>query len=692
MRLARLYNDLGAGRIAPKRSHVMTLRSACPDQSRLSVIASSCVLAIVVGWPAQPAQAAVRNAEDLMVVDCLLPGQIRKLGRQATYLSARRPVRTTQADCEIRGGEYVAHDRANYKTALKVWLEGAMGGSAEAQNNVGEIYSKGLGTEPDYGMAFQWFKKAADQDYGRAKINLGYLYEMGLGVAQDQAAALNLYREASGIQDELLYASAVQVQISARDEKITGLQQQVQEGEVESAQLREQVQKLQRELQQRRGALEAARRELSSTQEKLAQARRQQDDDLTKLLENQLLAQEEQINSQRTQLASLEQRAGSAGVAGGVYAAAPMMEILDPVFVATRGGRNTAVYRGGPGTRQVVGRVTSPQLVSAITVNGQPAPINASGGFTAQIDVPAGGAQVNVAATDRKGSRAELAFTLLPQAASSTAAASGPAGDGSLPRNVKLGRYFAVVIGNNSYRDPAYPALKSAANDANAVAQMLKSRYGYQTNLVLNGGRLEILTALNEMREKLKAEDNLLIYYAGHGELDGSGKGYWVPSDGAANAERTWISNAAISEILDTIPARHVLVVADSCYSGTMTRASAPTFDAGTMGPEKWAGWVKTMSDGRSRTALTSGGVQPVPDTGTGQHSYFARAFLNVLQDNNRLIEAQRVFREVSTYLALGAMDAPVPQVPEYAPIRFAGHESGGFFFMPRGVAPSTGP
>lgn len=155
----------------------MSLQHACPVPSRLLVFAFGLGLAIVLGLPPAPAQAAVRNAEDLMIVDCLLPGQIRKLGRQATYLSARRPVRTTQADCEIRGGEYVAYDRANYQTALKVWLEGAMSGSPEAQNNVGEIYAKGLGTAPDYGMAFQWFRKAADQGYGRAKINLGYLYE-----------------------------------------------------------------------------------------------------------------------------------------------------------------------------------------------------------------------------------------------------------------------------------------------------------------------------------------------------------------------------------------------------------------------------------------------------------------------------------------------------------------------------------
>ena len=653
----------------------------CPVRPRFFVMLSCFVLVLAAGWPGAP-RAAVRNAEDMMVVDCLLPGQLRKLGRQATYLTARRPVRTSQADCEIRGGEYVAYDRANYQTALKVWLEGAMAGSAEAQNNVGEIYAKGLGTAPDYGMAFQWFKKAADQGYGRAKTNLGFLYEQGLGVPQDQAMALNLYREASGIQDELLYASVVQVQIRAKDEQITGLQQQVEQGEAESAALRAQVQQLQQELAQRRQALDAARRELGDTRAKLEQARASQDDDLTRLLENQLLSQEEQINSQRSQLVALEQRAGAAG--GSIAAAMPMLEILDPVFVATR-GRNTAVYRGGPGTRTIVGRVSAPQLVREIQVNGQAVPLAAGGGFQAQVEVPAGGAQVKVAAVDQRGGRAELDFTLLPQAASAAApTAPAPAG-GALPRDVKLGRFHAVVIGNNSYRDGAYPTLRSAANDANAVADMLRSRYGYQVTLVLNGSRMEILSALNDAREALGEQDNLLVYYAGHGEVDAGGQGYWVPSDGAAGATNTWISNRAISDILDTMKARHIMVVADSCYSGTMTRASVPTFDPAAVDPAKWASWVKAMADGRSRTALTSGGVMPVPDGGGGRHSLFARAFLNALQDNNRLLEGQRLFREVSTSLALAAADAPLPQVPEYAPIRYAGHESGEFFFLPKG-------
>lgn len=123
-----------------------------PTSSRFASALAVGVLSLVAGASAPVAAQdgpSVRNAEDLLVVDCLLPGQIRQLGRQASFMSARRPIRTTQADCQIRGGEYVAYDRANYQTALKVWLDAAMGGSAEAQNAVGEIYAKGLGIEPD---------------------------------------------------------------------------------------------------------------------------------------------------------------------------------------------------------------------------------------------------------------------------------------------------------------------------------------------------------------------------------------------------------------------------------------------------------------------------------------------------------------------------------------------------------------
>jgi len=123
---------------------------------------------------------------------------VRSLGT-STYLSQRRPVRTTSSDCRIRGGEFVAYDRADYKSALRIWMQAAEAGDAEAQNNVGEIYERGLGDVPQLCRGSDLVSEAADQHYSRALFNMGTLYEAGLGVDQDQLKALNLYRQAWGL-------------------------------------------------------------------------------------------------------------------------------------------------------------------------------------------------------------------------------------------------------------------------------------------------------------------------------------------------------------------------------------------------------------------------------------------------------------------------------------------------------------
>src|ERR1700748_2396915 len=112
------------------------------------------------------------------------------------------------------------------------------------------------------------------------------------------------------------------------------------------------------------------------------------------------------------------------------------------------------------------------------------------------------------------------------------------------------------------------------------------------------------------------------------------------------------MSNRAVSAILTKMDAKHVLVIADSCYSGTMTRSSLATFGGG-MSASAWPQWVKTMASGRSRTALTSGGVQPVADAGRGDHSLFAGALLSVLQENNQLLTGQHLFRELAANMSL---------------------------------------
>ena len=159
---------------------------------------------------ANPGSQEALTADDLMVVDCLLPGKVQALGQSARFMTARQPIKATVAECAIRGGEYTAFDRADYVAALKIWLPQAQAGDAEAQAYVGEIYEKGLGLAPDYDLAAVWYKKAAEQGLTRAQINLGNLYEKGLGVEKDPVKALNWYRKASGVGSEKLeYASTV---------------------------------------------------------------------------------------------------------------------------------------------------------------------------------------------------------------------------------------------------------------------------------------------------------------------------------------------------------------------------------------------------------------------------------------------------------------------------------------------------
>lgn len=151
------------------------------------------------------------TADDLVVVDCLLPGRLQKLGRNMTFMTCRRPIKTTASDCEIRGGQYVLFDRADYQTALAVWMSAAEQGDPIAQTHVGQIYEGVGGVAPDYARAAVWYRRAAVQDFPRAQMKLAALYEQGLGVDKDAVQAIEWYRKASGLVDDtLVYGSSVE--------------------------------------------------------------------------------------------------------------------------------------------------------------------------------------------------------------------------------------------------------------------------------------------------------------------------------------------------------------------------------------------------------------------------------------------------------------------------------------------------
>jgi hypothetical protein len=633
------------------------------------------------------------DADKLLPVDCLLPSQLRKLGSQMTYLAPRRAIKTTALDCEIRGGEYIAYDRADYRTSLNVWLEKAQLGDAEAQTYVGEIYEKGLGLPADYKTALSWYLKASDQGYSRAQINLGYLYEKGLGVEKDPVAALNWYRRASGItDDEIEYSSAIEVKAATlAQEQNDLLRQEIKRREHEILSLQSSLKSTQQQLGDSQHQLKDSKNKLGELDLKmegtsdalqleiLKQSYVQQQQKIQRV-ENRLADLRNQVNlDQKTlkrksgDISTQKQRLVSTDRAG------PTIEVFDPAFAITRGGEPTVRVRAGSKARVISGRVFAPAGLSSVIINGRSASPDSSGVFQSAVGVTDKQQRIVIQAKDKLGQTANFSFMLIPD----TGTAPKALDSSQLSRvagSIDFGRYYALVIGNNEYRH--FPSLQTAITDAEHVAKILSDKYGFNTRFIRNADRYTILSALNEVKGKLTENDNLLIYYAGHGERDvNTLQGYWLPIDAEVENTANWIPNAAISDLLNTISARHILVVADSCYSGSMTSSSVARLDV-QLNDAKLKKWLKVMSKTSSRTVLTSGGIAPVLDSGGGEHSVFAEAFLEELEGAQGVVDAYKIYLSVSQKVEKNSARIGFLQNPTYAPIKFTGHSGGEFVFV----------
>jgi len=263
-----------------------------------------------------------------------------------------------------------------------------------------------------------------------------------------------------------------------------------------------------------------------------------------------------------------------------------------------------------------------------------------------------------------------MTTALLPSTASMQQRGLGVGTQGE----ANAGRYYALVIGNNNYT--GLERLKTAETDAREVAALLKDAYGFETKLLLNATRQQIMSALYSYRRELTPDANLLIYYAGHGVNDkDADKAYWLPVDATLDDNSNWIIADEITTALKVIPARHVLVVSDSCYSGTLTRGIRDALPR----PSEREQFLKRMAAGRSRTLMASGGDEPVADGGGGRHSVFANALLRGLREMDK---GQFTGAELFRYHVEEPVAGRANQTPEYNPLRNSGHESGDFIFV----------
>lgn len=554
---------------------------------------------------------AYKNADDLLTVDCLLPGQLIQLGMYQQWMSPPRPARITAWECKVQGGQYaLASDKDGRETALKVWEGCANQGDKIAQNYMGEIYGRSWGKiRPDYVRAVEWYRKSAEQGYSRALNNLGFLYENGLGIPQNKQSALDLYRQAMGEIKPVKLDQTTKNKI----------------GELES--------KLNQSLQ------------------------------TIKDLEKQLSKSREIIQQKQDEINHLKQQGGS-------------------------------------------------------TATGQQAQVK-----KLQDELTQSRLRENVVQQQLSNAQQKLTTFQNQLTKTETHAAFGKTPD--------LGKYYALIIGIDNYRSPL-DDLKTPVKDARRVAEVLKEKYGFETILLTDDGfvkptRNEIFSALFKLKTKMGNDDNLLIYFAGHGEFYAR-SGYWLAQDADAEIRANWLSTDDITTEIGFqksgrggLKARHVLVVADSCYGAAMamswlepsqekmivslpqgltTRSAHSVYavsdqiepalsprQPGGESAEGRIGIIKRLYELPSRIQLTSGGLQPVIDQEFRNGlSVFADAFTEALEVNEGIMSAEDIYREIKQPVfdrvnQVSAME--IKQAPVYRRIPNAGDNNGEFFFVP---------
>ena len=327
--------------------------------------------------------------------------------------------------------------------------------------------------------------------------------------------------------------------------------------------------------------------------------------------------------------------------------AGPEIQVADSVAVV----RDEAV---------ISGRVLDDSVIDLVRIEGDWVELAGDGSFTATVRIAPAVTSVHLLALDQYGNSSEKRINVVRRA---------EAAPQEMVPEAARGNSYALLIGNSEYQH--WRDLDTPRYDVESIGATLQGMYSFNIRkIMVDSSHEDILKALNELRDQVKPDDSLFIYYSGHGVLH-KGKGYWVPADGYLDDPAKWIPNVDINRALRRIPARHVIVVADSCYSGTLAQ-------------EKIVLHEDRDASLRSRTAMSAGSgdevvLEPVLAEGEKDNSVFAKKLIKVLEDNHDTLKGgNEIFQQVKVLLKL------YPQHPQYGALSEVGHEKGGDFYFVR--------
>ena len=348
----------------------------------------------------------------------------------------------------------------------------------------------------------------------------------------------------------------------------------------------------------------------------------------------------------------------------------PQVTLLEPVLGTSNGARFSERHQ------IIKGKVYDVSGPVTLMINQQPITVSSQGIFTASLNLPDGITEINIEAKDIFENRSEKTFTMeYIQDQPLKYSYSAPAAQHNSTRNPGRNRYLApsgkgknyiLLIGINKYDN--WTPLHNAVKDCKDIAGTLTSYYQFEDENVITlfndeASRENILETFESLQEMLSEDDNLLIYYAGHGYYDETSElGYWVPVNARLNKIPDFIRNSTIHDYLRTINTKHTFLIADACYAGSLFASYRGT---------------SLNENAKSRWAFTSGDIEKVWDGQPGQNSPFARYLIRYLRNNtHRTLQAKDLIEQVKV-----AVERNTAQTPQGSSLRRAGDEGGIFVF-----------
>ena len=226
------------------------------------------------------------------------------------------------------------------------------------------------------------------------------------------------------------------------------------------------------------------------------------------------------------------------------------------------------------------------------------------------------------------------------------------------------------MIGNSDYKIDNLD-LDKPVEDVYKLKQVLNENYVFdKSNIVTltNANRNQIFQAFYELRQTLNKDDNLLIFYAGHGFWDKDvSQGYWWPSDAQPDNPANWLSNSDLREQIRGINTAHTLLISDACFSGGIFKTR------GAEDIRKASLDIQLLYRMPSRRAMTSGTLSTVPD-----NSIFFKYLVNFLEKNKeKYMSSGELFTSVRRSVLNNSLT-----VPQDGVIMNTGDEGGDFIFI----------